>query len=873
MKMSLKLLTKMDYFDINKVPYISTYYIKPVVATNEEVLIDYYITDWYFKEYNENYNLYKDNWGDDSWTADVWNEETFTVIVNVEGNEQTYTDLSAGDHQVSLGSFANEGEVKFSIKCIDRFGRCSHELCNYFLVQNAVAINEYVMTEADLTTYNIKNEDTYEVKQFVDLTGLENKDAETVTAELQNIASTTVPSSNTYVLLIPYTEVGSTERWWKCIQTVYASDYDKEAILAEATATKEGLQNLINDKKNQGYNRIKLLPGVYRIDNTLPICLPTQFTLDMNGATIKLNPFTGDSCYMMEINNCTDTHCINGTIEGDFYGHDYANSPNNSEWACGIMIGGEAKYCSYEDMTIKDVTGYGVANGIQNSRVGNKGYTYLQPKDVGSFVEGDIDRDSGLEIRRKERTRSGFIDISNYEGVCDYISVSIYLGYQGNPCGTWNLITFFYDENKNYIKSIDAYQYRRIKIPNGARYMRVVILNRSFPTDLSVQYFRVPTHCAFKNLTIDNCRCVGMAQAAMNNFLVENCEFTRSGRSSANCAYDAEDGWDMMQDVTFKGLNFHDNPANEFLTCAGHNFIIDGQVNGNIYIHDRTRNLVVKNSNIGTAKVYGGSRPNIIRHGVARIFNNTLVNGDFENNLAKNNTANFLGGKILNSTMKQLTFNNDNYNCTINIPTAFTNYNSRIRCIKCNFIPNSSLTDRYDISINKGHKNAYQFIDCNFYGKCRLYDHNGFYCGYFKNCEFEDVNITPNVTSDVAEDMIIFENCKINYSSNFIHYRPFAYSISIDSKIIFKNCEITNINANNKALFIDAYAKPNGYCRFENCTISGLVANQVIFGGQPGNYENITNYRLEFINTPLPSDVVMLYGDFATLSNITVIQE
>ena len=55
--MSLKLLTKMDYFDINKVPYISTYYIKPVVATNEEVLIDYYITDWYFKEYNENYNL------------------------------------------------------------------------------------------------------------------------------------------------------------------------------------------------------------------------------------------------------------------------------------------------------------------------------------------------------------------------------------------------------------------------------------------------------------------------------------------------------------------------------------------------------------------------------------------------------------------------------------------------------------------------------------------------------------------------------------------------------------------------------------------------------------------------------------------------
>ena len=113
----------------------------------------------------------------------------------------------------------------------------------------------------------------------------------------------------------------------------------------------------------------------------------------------------------------------------------------------------------------------------------------------------------------------------------------------------------------------------------------------------------------------------------------------------------------------------------------------------------------------------------------------------------------------------------------------------------------------------------------------------------------------------------------MNYSGNFIRYSPFAYSIGIDSKIIFKNCEITNINADNKQPFFDAYAKPNGYCRFEDCTISGLVANQVMFNGYPSRYENITNFRLEFINTPLPSDIVMLYGDFATLSNITVIQE
>ena len=872
--MGTKLLIKEEHFDINKVPYIATYYIKPVVATNEEVLIDYYITDWYFKEYNENYNLRKEDWEDDKWTEAIWNEETFTVIVNVEGNEQTYTNLSAGDHQVSLGSFANEGEVDFSIKCIDRFGRCSHELHNYFLVQNTVAVNEYVMTEADLTTYNIKNEDTYEVKQFVDLTGLATKDATNVTAELQNIASTTVPSSNTYVLLIPYTEEGDTERWWEQIQTVYATDYDKDAVLIEATTTKEGLQNLINDKKNEGYNRVKLLPGTYRIDHTLPVCLPTQFTLDLNGATIKLNPCAVNNSYMVEINNCFDSHCINGVVEGDFYGHDYANSGGKSEWVDGINICGEAKYCSFEDMTVKDITGYGVANGLQVSRDEALGYTYLSPKNVGEFVEGDIDRDSGLEIKNKARTRSGFIDISNYEGVCDYISISVYLGYQGNPCGTWNLITFFYDENKNYIKSIDAYQYRRIKIPNGARYMRVVILNRAFPTNLKAHYFRIPTHCTFKNLIMDNCRCVGMAQAAMNNFLVEDCEFTRSGRSLAKCAYDAEDGWDLMQDVTFKRLNFHDNPYNDFLTCAGHNFIVDGLINAEVGMYDRTRNAVIKNSNIRRATIRGGGRANIVRHGVARIFNNTFVEGILEKNLAKNNIIeSSLSGRILNSTMTNLMADSDNYNCTINISTALTNYISKARYIKCNFIPDSSLTERYIIAFNQGHKNSYQFIDCNFYGDCELANKNSFYTGYFKNCEFEDVFISPGVLSEVEEDKIVFENCKMNYSGKLIQYAPFSYSAGIKSKVIFKDCEITNTNVSNKEPFLYLRAKPNGYCRFEGCTISGLVANQVILDGSTTDYEKITDYRLEFINTPLPSDIVMLNGVYATLDTITVIQE
>ena len=73
--------------------------------------------------------------------------------------------MKAGDHQVSLGTFTNLVEQKFSILCTDAYGRNSHELFNFFLVRKSLVWNEYVMTEQDLKTYNIKNTDNYEVKK------------------------------------------------------------------------------------------------------------------------------------------------------------------------------------------------------------------------------------------------------------------------------------------------------------------------------------------------------------------------------------------------------------------------------------------------------------------------------------------------------------------------------------------------------------------------------------------------------------------------------------------------------------------------------------------------------------------------------------
>ena len=66
------------------------------------------------------------------------------------------------------------------------------------------------------------------------------------------------------------------------------------------------------------------------------------------------------------------------------------------------------------------------------------------------------------------------------------------------------------------IKSVDAYQYRRIRVPNNSRYIRITTTTKEKPIDLYIHHFRIPTHCTIKNIKYTNCRSVALAPAAMN---------------------------------------------------------------------------------------------------------------------------------------------------------------------------------------------------------------------------------------------------------------------------------------------------------------------------------------------------------------------
>lgn len=862
--------TKIDIYDDlnwNEVPYISTYYIKPIVKPGEEVFIDYYITDYYHKEYMEEYNLKNDDWGDNNWTKDIWNNETFTVTVRVEGqNDKLYHFLKAGDHQVSLGSFSTEGEQKFSILCTDKYGRNSHELFNSFLIQDNTKIKEYIMTENDLNIYNIKNTDSYEVKKIIDLSSLSTKTSETVKTALIDIANKLTPASKTYVCIIANTTGdGSISNWWNENQIKYANDYDKDAVLQEATNTRLGIQKLLNDKKSAGYNKLLLLPGIYRIDHKNPIYIPDNFTLDMNGSTFKQNQFAGESSTMISLShNGFNSHLINGIIDGDYFSHDYSNSSNNSEWVNGLGMSG-CSYSSFENIKVNNITGYGCATG--------RGDRYYNVKNVGTTTFGDIDRNTGNNIKSSTRTVSDFVDIGD-NAKLDYITISKYLGYQGRSGDCWNMIVHFYDQFKNYIKSTDAYQYRKVRVPNKTKYIKVTLLNNIISSDLTVYLFSVPHHCSINNLEFNNVRAVGLAQSAMNDMLVSENIFTNCGQTAAKCAYDAEDGWDMMQDTTFKNNTFNYNPHNDFLICAGHNFIIDGQKNGKMYIWGRTRSLVVKNCNNAYIDLQGeGGKRNIVGQGIYRISNNNFSKGIVKNNLSKNNVVtSSISGLVYFSTLGSLENCSGSVfkNCTINPSNSSLGYINNIKMINCDFNTTKSFTNLYSLTLNNGSNNTRYFENCNFYGMYNLLVSGGTSSTVsttFKNCYFENSQISIDTLRLKSGDLTLFENCNFNYkNNNFIFISPNAYDTGFFDTVKFNNCNITMTDQSNKS-FIYCYAKPNGNFIFENCSIS-IPANITILDAYNSNKDKITNLILTFNNSPLPDNIKLISNYLSDNLNI-----
>ena len=509
---------------VNKVPYISTYYVKPKVDVSEKAVINYYVTDFDHTEYLR---------GDAT--------EAFTIDYWVNGEKSTLDKVPAGDNSITLGSLP-KGKILFALQATDRHGLKSHRLFTEFLIVDSSdrSIPDDKVLQPDLAKFQISSNDTNPI---------------------------------------------------------------------ETTA---GLTQMLKWASEQGYRKV-VLPagGKYRIDENATVQMATRLTLDMNGSTFKLNPNGKAGCLMFEFVNCFDSHVINGVFEGDIKEHDYAKAPNNSEWVNCLCISEGSEYCSVENVTIRDVTGYGSCT--------NHRHSFSRSQDVGEFLDGEID-EQGREIPSDVRTTTKkWVNVEEFVKSHGFLQLGIYLGYQGNPARHWVYKAHFFDAEKKYIETVEGYLYRRLYPPKNAKFARFTLLSSAKPTNLAAYNFRAPYNCAFVNIKHENIRCVGMALSGFNNLLVEGCSFENCGQKLARCAFDAEDGWDMMQDLTFRNNFFGTNPSNEFLTCGGHNFVMENNTM-KAYIWERTNGYVFRNNTLKSAEYRVGKG---MRSGYVRVQNNT----------------------------------------------------------------------------------------------------------------------------------------------------------------------------------------------------------------------------------------------------------
>ena len=607
----------------------------------------------------------------------------------------------------------------------------------------------------------------------------------------------------------------------------------------------EWLNQLILDL-DESYNYLTLPTGTYKMKFGETLILKDNLTLNLNGSEIILEEGqAGNKNLQVNIKQCYDTHVINGTIVGDRVTHNYENSPNNSEWVHGICIEGRSKYSSYENIEVRDMTGYGSIEGFGTDRTGE------------SYCWGIVSFQKNWNKDTKCH-ESDFIDLTKFkvEG-CEFIQVGLYLGYQGRPGTTWYFEIEMYNENKELVDKFNGYFYRKIFIPKEVKYCKInsIAGANGMQDSTEIFAFKTPVNCELKNVRHIDCRCVGCAPSSLESFRLIDCYFTRCGSNSAKCAFDSEDGWDMMHDFYMTGTVFENNYINDWLTCAGHNFLLENnEYNGDMYFWTRCQNYTVRNNKIRNIK----EGLNKDTHHV-RIYNNECSGSiGTTKTIIKNCVAKYINGEVKSCTAYGLPSTTKLVdNCNFILPDE-VQYIGDIWVNNSTFSLAEGVTSR-KLSFNKRDA-LIKFTNCDFRGgRYYLANHNTFNSGEFVNCNFDKV--TTEVGCQYADNTktIVYKNCVLPIDGCLIKTSPFAYSEGIIN-VIFEDCVITdsgvpiNLGYNLGSALISVFSKPmeGSSITFRNCTIdkpTGLLLESYSF-----------TWKLDLIleNTPLSDNLQIM---------------
>lgn len=694
-------------------------------------------------------------------------EKTFTLIVNVDGTETRYENIKAGDNEVNLG-ILSEGEHWFSLQGIDN----SNNSYGMRIYKEVWSVNR--------DTYPIQESETYYLNE-TDLTNY------------------SINNSN-------------------------AEDDDS------CENTKLGLNELMVNCKNEGFRKLVLLPGTYRVNCTGRddcLIIPSNFTLDLNGSTIKRKPDivtvnAGRSTFLME--NCVDSHIINGYVEDDRQeridaGIDWYSLSNPCGEGFNTFYIRGGRYWSIENLKVSQAVGHATitTEGDIVNDVFRKKYEF------DNSITNDISEDNvvekcyilnGIKYYDDNYTTNEMKDLKDWKS--QYINFGQTAGYSYFRGISQTVYYHFYNEYKEFVTSIPSMQYRPVRIPEGCRYVRATILSKE--SDMTGGAFFIGeqgTNNTIKNNEYSNCRTTVIAPTKSRGLLIEGNSYNECGQKITPSALDFEDGWQQSIDVYYRKNNLisASKSTATVITVAGVNHVYEDNINhgggGSFTLkHYVTGSVVRNNSGAGLTNYQGLSQYSCFN----RFYNNSNMT-TYVTTGSLNDTNISLGETLPTTVVRNCNIisnikgnkNSDTgyettdrliyYKCDIkgaadfatckecNIyPQPYFN-NGTIKMYNCNFYNFDDINTQIRFSFN-GADTYRLFKGCSFNSPTWLSNHNNFNSGIFEDCIFnKSTTINPNSTNNEGD--LVFKNC---------HFKD-SLEINIgrnDCYVVFENCSFDN---------------------------------------------------------------------------------
>ena len=438
-------------------------------------------------------------------------------------------------------------------------------------------------------------------------------------------------------------------------------ELDNWGIDGDPTNNSNGINNALNWAAQSGYSEVVLPPGEYLIKEDIPIKIvnSSNMKINLNSAVLKINPNGLTSNKIVRIADSSNIQLVNGTVLGDINTHDYTTNPGTHEGNLGILIDGGVVNLTLDNLTVRDITGWGITTST------GKDYVGYPPVGIvnRNLRQGSIDPSNGVRISDNTKISTITpIDLTRFMNFADrYLILAYDKGYMGNPYLSTNQFdVIFYDKDKNIINvKTSQLIYKKVVIPDHTVYADFIFYQPDVPTKgdtdfngavLFVTHYIQPTDIKITNCTIDGARSLGIAICGGDGVTIADSTIKNTKKQAPGYGVNLEDGWEFMNEIRFINNRFENN-INDFVSSAGDNMVIEGNTfTKTFYIWSRTTNYTVRNNS----------------------FNGSTVT--FQTDMSKNDyTAGgnkFINAAVKGSNLSDSSFENSNFlkgnanNCT-----------------------------------------------------------------------------------------------------------------------------------------------------------------------------------------------------------------